>query len=248
MEDHFPYKQLISYGSELTWITRTGPFDRVINVHSEKILGASSLDRDQFLTESGANIGLPRIIQQPSLIQVKDWWFPTFSGWDSVLHKTMSAFNYALNHTNFDFIVRTAPSSFWNPRILRQKISELNIENCAYGTVRYHFNTPFIEGSNLILDRKTVETLVTNNHLLNYGIIDDVAIGRALGLLGVNMVDWPRPRIEFRKDFFDKRYGSFNQIYSFRCRRSKEYSVSVLVKELMAMRKLHRILLDYRDY
>ena len=242
----FPYLQLRRI-AESTWQSRLGEKDRIINLYSQRSLGRSELDRNAFLGKDGAFLTGNRRIEKPCLINEISWTFPTFDGWDSILHKTISAFEYALNNSNFDFIVRTAPSSFWNPTSLRSRLSSAQ-SDCAVGTIRDHNGIKYIEGSNLIMHREVIEKIVNRIDLLDFKLIDDVAIGDVLKKLSIKMIDWPRPRIERRWDFHDTRYGEFSEIYSFRCRQSKPYDWKVLQRELSNMVKIHNILIQTKKY
>ena len=244
--DEFPYIQLKQTGKN-TWQTRLSQFDNVIHLYSSCILGQSELNRDAFLHEEGVDILESRKIEDPIKTTTDDWTFPTFDGWDSILHKTVSAFDFALAKLDFDYVVRTAPSSFWNPSALRRLLSSEK-RAAAFGTVRKHYAIEYIEGSNLILSKDIVKKIVSNVNILDFGLIDDVALGKQMQELSIPMIDWPRPRIEFLSDFYDKRYGEFGEIYSFRCRVSKPYSKLILHRETRNLKKLHKILLSTKKY
>jgi hypothetical protein len=246
--EEFPYAQLREDGLKTTWLTRLSDEDRVIHLFSHKSLGKSEVNRGAFLAFDGTKVDGKRELQDIFYKDGDSWTFPTFSGWDSILHKTLSALNYALLECDFDFVVRTAPTSLWNPMELRRKLTLLGPSMGAFGTVREFSGKKYIEGSNLVISRDIVSKLVNNPHLFNFGIIDDVAIGRVLTQLNIPMIDWPRPRIERLWDFYDLRYGDFSRIYTFRCRSSSPYNEKVLNNEIRTLRKLHKILLKSSNY
>lgn len=246
--NEFPYQQLRENGLKNTWLTRLSNNDRVIHLFSKKILGPSDGNRDAFLSPCGAQVSTGRGIESILSQSQDSWTFPTFSGWDSLLHKTLSALNHALETTEFDFVVRTAPTSLWNSKALRNRLSLVNTRNSAFGTVRKFCGKDYIEGSNIIFSRDIALKLVKNVEMFNFGIIDDVSIGNVFSELNISKIDWPRPRIERLWDFHDLRYGEFSQIYTFRCRSSHPYNGKTLSKEIKNMQKLHRQLLHSSNY
>ena len=246
--EEFPYVQLREDGLKTTWLTRLSDDDRAIHLLSNKSLGHSENNRGAFLTFEGTKIDGKRELQDIFYEDEDSWTFPTFLGWDSILHKTLSALNHALLESDFDFVVRTAPTSLWNPMELRRKLSLFGQSMSAFGTVREFSGREYIEGSNIVISREIAVKLVNNLHLFNFGLIDDVAIGRVLTQLDIPLIDWPRPRIERLWDFYDLRYGDFSRIYTFRCRSSSPYNEKVLNNEIRILKKLHKKLLKSSNY
>jgi len=163
--NEYPYLQLKEQGLETTWLTRLSSEDKAVHLYSEKVLGSSENNRDAFLARNGANLEGERTLMGISDEKADSWTFPTFKGWDSLLHKTLSAFNHAILQSDFDFIVRTAPTSFWNPKELRKRLSRLGQGMEAVGTIRIFNDIQFIEGSNIILSRNIVKKLVSDLHV-----------------------------------------------------------------------------------
>ena len=246
--NEFPYFQLRENGIKTTWLTRISKDDRAIQLFSTPILGKSDTDRNNYLSEKGAKIHGNRKIESIYSQNGENWSFPTYSGWDSILHKTLSAMQYALNHYEFDFIVRTGPTNLWNPLALKQRLLSLKNSTGAYGTLRKHREISYIEGSNMIIDKKTTSILLNNVEQFNFGLVDDVAFGEVFTKLNIKMIDWPRPRIETRSDFHDLRYGDFSRVYTFRCRASIPYNQKILRKEIKILTKLHKLLLKSKNY
>lgn len=248
--NEFPYEQLREQGLKTTWLTRLSSNDIAVHLFSQKTLGPSESNREVFLSQKKGEVqgSMKRKIESILSQDEDSWTFPTFSGWDSLLHKTLSALNHAIETIEFDFVVRTAPTSLWNPKVLREKLSSVDSHNSAFGTVRKLGSKDYIEGSNIIFSREIAFRLVDNIDKLNFGIIDDVSIGEALSALKILKVDWPRPRLESIWDFHDSRYGDFSQIYTFRCRSSQPYNEKTLRKEVKNLQKLHKLLLHGGNY
>ena len=246
--DEFPYLDLRERGLKTTWLTRLSEDDKAIQLFSRKTLGKSHSIREDFLTKNGTKIYGKREIEEIHCKKGDNWTFRTYNGWDSILHKTLSAINYALNECKFDYLVRTSPTNLWNPKELRRKLLVSDIGVGTFGTKRKLWERDYIEGSNIVMDRDTASKLVNSIDLFNFGLIDDVAIGEVLTKLRIPMVDWPRPRVERVWDFHDLRYGDFSQVYTFRCRSSFPYNKKVLEREIKVLRKLHKLLLRTKNY
>jgi hypothetical protein len=102
----------------------------------------------------------------------------------AILQKTVAAFEYAVSHLSFDFILRTNLSSFY---ILPEfkKMADTLPRNRYYGGVIGHCNnTHYASGAGFVMSKDTVQTLIENKQRLPYHIIDDVAIGSLMTSLG----------------------------------------------------------------
>lgn len=95
--------------------------------------------------------------------------------------KVYSALVFCEN-AKYDFVIRTTSNSILNLNnlvtFLRSEFSERIVY--AGREVKSHNRPPFISGSFLILNRFAVENLLKLRKFHNYGVLDDVAIGRIL--------------------------------------------------------------------
>jgi hypothetical protein len=108
-----------------------------------------------------------------------------------ILEKTLIAFKYIDNNYDYDFIVRTNISTVINFNLLIAELERTPI--LYYGGIytsfllwtdipagivddRYKF-THYAVGTNIILSKNGCKLLITNTHLIDKTIIDDVAIG-----------------------------------------------------------------------
>jgi hypothetical protein len=114
--------------------------------------------------------------------------FLYFKGKESIIpgiiEKTKMAMKYVNEHYDYDFLIRTNLSSFWNLNNLLAIKKLLPLSNYAGGAIM--FNT-FISGTSIILSKdvciKLVNTISTNR---NY---DDVYISSTLRKLGYKLND-----------------------------------------------------------
>jgi hypothetical protein len=104
-----------------------------------------------------------------------------------ILDKTIKAFEYCLANYDFDYIVRTNNSSFWDINVLSNRGFET-----VSAIMGEYYGTYYPSGSGMILPRNNVIQLVSNKHLFNYNTHDDVAIGEVMNKLNISLVSAPR--------------------------------------------------------
>jgi len=242
-----PWNYVLTEGVQKTWATRLD-FDQIVNLYSDYSLGESNRARADYISLKSFKSNFQRDITTPSKIEGLDWTFPTFTGWDSLLHKTISAIDYALNNSDFDFIARTNVSSFWNPTATRKMLSRLDADFKIGGSLRSHGGFSYIEGDAIMMSREFAELLVQNSKRLNYAVIDDVSIGQLCANVGVKLTNLPRPRIERLWDFHDTRFGPFKDIYKFRCKSQRDYDWNKQPRDVVIMKKLHKLLVNSGNY
>jgi len=129
------------------------------------------------------------------------------------IHKTLRAFR-TINNYDYDFVLRTNLSSFWDiPRLLKN-LEELPTEKCYAGDGPLHHvspNTeyiacPYVSGTDTILSKDVVEKGINyldsneefNNKLLSYNgwtLPDD----KAMGMLFLNELHTPIVSLSHRK-------------------------------------------------
>lgn len=243
-----PWVNIAKYGIDITWKTRLNNCDKLYYLYSSYDLGSSNANRDDYLITN--QDFLSRKLYKPIEVNFESLTFPTFTGWDSLLHKTMSALQYFISNSNFDYLIRTNVSSFWNPTVTRNLINSKveELRTGIGGSLKTHQGIKYIEGDALIISREVAEKLAKYNNKLNYNIIDDVSIGDLCSKIGVNLINFPRPRIERLWDFHDTRFGPFEEIYKFRCKVADSYGDRDIPKDCEIMEKLHSMLLNSTNY
>jgi hypothetical protein len=98
-----------------------------------------------------------------------------------ILHKTMEAFAYCARHFEFDFVVRSNISTVIDfPRLPIHELTDPVVYASAYVWNKEDRANAFASGTNIILNRAAVEFLLAYRDRLDHGVIDDVAIYRAL--------------------------------------------------------------------
>ncbi len=96
-----------------------------------------------------------------------------------IFNKTIKAFKYCVENYDFDFIVRTNLSSFWNFKLLKRKCDSLSMTNTVCAIIGNTGKTCFPSGAGFILSKDIVEFCITNLNDFQYHneLNDDVCFG-----------------------------------------------------------------------
>ena len=132
-----------------------------------------------------------------------------------ILQKTIKSFEYCLQKFEFDYIYRTNLSSFID---LNKAYHFLENNKVDYGSccLDIHIDLHFASGCGFILSKKMVNILINNQNLINYKIIDDVAIGELLiDKLNYNIFNISRYDVQNINDII---FNNDTHIFHFRCK------------------------------
>lgn len=245
-----PWISIQRKGIDKTWRNRLLPGNRLFYLYGDYSLGESNSSREFYL-DLEKKSSIVRGIDSPIAVQDSELLFRTYTGWDSLLHKTINALSYLLEFSDAQYFSRSAVSTFWNPTATEQLLRHLRNrygERFIAGSKKNLLGHDYIEGSSLIISRIAAEEIVKSVEMLNFEVIDDVAIGMLANKLGIEMLDFPRPRIESTWDFFDTRFGKLEEIYSFRCKTQKKYDKGKMPNDARIMKKLHDKLSKTSNY
>ena len=245
-----PWISIQKKGIDQTWRQRLLSEDKLFYIYGDYSLGNSNMSRDFYL-DPDKESEIIREIRGPIAADGSDLLFNTYTGWDSLLHKTINSLSYLLEFTSAQYFLRSAVSTFWNPTAtekLLRRIEGNYGDRFIAGSKKNLLGHDYIEGSSLIISRVAAQEIVKNAEKLNFAVIDDVAIGMLAKNLSIQMLDFPRPRVESTWDFFDTRYGKLEEIYSFRCKTQKRYDIGKTPNDARIMRKLHNKLLRTKNY
>lgn len=119
-----------------------------------------------------------------------------------ILDKTIKAIKYINDILNleYDILIRANTSTVINYDKLNNIITSNNLNSYDYfsfnvhkiawvdisrGVMPYHAGTIYAQGTNIFINRNTVNLLLANIDKINFNIIDDVSIGLTLKLLGI---------------------------------------------------------------
>lgn len=122
--------------------------------------------------------------RQPPVIESRHL-FLNLQGFRSLIGlKTLLAFEYLVKHYEFDYIIRTNSSSYFDLSRLRRFIASAPRQNLYAGYPGQFYGEDFLSGAAFIMSRDVVTTVVENPDLWNLELPDDVAISRLVAESG----------------------------------------------------------------
>jgi hypothetical protein len=146
--------------------------------------------------------------------------FDSINGWDQILPNTIGALDSICKLDNYDYIIRTNLSSYWNLEATINLVNKLPREGVFAGPIQEVNGLQWVEGDAIIFSKDVIQKLLQNRGLIDSRIIDDVSIALTLKKLGVLPMDIPRPwvRIHFKRvalSFYQNNKTQFRQYVRF---------------------------------
>lgn len=216
-----PWRSLVGVQKN-TWVRSLPKNQKAFFLFGNGILGTGSAD---YLTLHDVNrpnhergVFLTPISNTPN---DSDLFFDSLDGWEQLLSNTLSGMSYLLDRYNFDYLIRTNNSTYFNPKKLEQRLSQLQDSGLYAGPQYSHQGINYVGGYSIILSKDLVQQLVNESSRIHTRIIDDVAIGMALNELGVGITALPEvPWVRLRElPAFSRRLRSMYQnTFAFRCK------------------------------
>lgn len=122
--------------------------------------------------------------------------------WPNITLKTLAAIRYVHTHHAYDFLIRANASCYVNLNALKNHLESLNGKFLYAGPKA--INKDFISGWGIVLNHKTVETLLNNEGAKFLELFDDEAIGRMLKVSGIDPMPIPHLEISTLKELNEK--------------------------------------------
>jgi len=244
--DQKPWAKLLRRGPGRTWFKDLPANTRVLSIYSDGSLGASNyLDHSKNKVESERQFTSSELseLKHPKLIEDQRLVFPGISGWAGILPTTLSALEYITSNFDYDFIVRTNVSSYWNVRKLVAVLNEMpktDLFMGLFGTAEIKdCQLNFVSGAGMIMGKDVVEKILLNRFNLDFSYIDDVAIGILARDLELKLT--PGIRQDFSKisTLLARRSDELSEHYHFRLRSEFYYHGIKIRKDTILMRILH---------
>ena len=142
--------------------------------------------------------------------------------------KTLETFELVLDKFDFDYIYRTNVSSYVDLKKLSEYISDQSKTSFYAGFMGRHSGIRFVSGSGYFLSRDLVMKILANRHKWDHGEVDDVALGKILNELGVQITEIGRTDILDPIDFDAALSRTPLESFHFRCK-TKEPSDSIQI-------------------
>ncbi len=129
-----------------------------------------------------------------------------------MITKTIRAMDYIDKNYDYDFLVRTNLSTFWDFERLLERLEKQPKENCITGTLRQckyegKMSSHYVAGINLVLSRDLVKELIENKEeVCSWNMPEDLALSHFFIIRGKN----PRASLPGAIHFMDK-FSSVNR-------------------------------------
>lgn len=105
-------------------------------------------------------------------------------------HKTLLAFEHALEHTDFDYIARVNSSCYVHKQNLIDHCQELPDKNLFKGLVGDSGHGKYMWGGGYyILSRDVIQKVVDNKHLWDHSKMEDFALSAVCQQLGIPLTE-----------------------------------------------------------
>jgi hypothetical protein len=109
-----------------------------------------------------------------------------------LIKKTIEAMKLIQSKVTYDFFIRTNLSTFWDFKKLHLHLNQLPSSNCYSGDgplPGYNSNGYYLSGTDTIVTPEMIQSIVTNEHLVDFRTVEDAAMGKYFnGVLGAPML------------------------------------------------------------
>jgi hypothetical protein len=137
-----------------------------------------------------------------------------------ILTKTLKAMQYIYNTFDFNFLIRTNLSSFWNFNLYK-KVFNKPTENTVKASIGLLYGIQFPEGAGMVLSKDIIYKMINNQNSFDYKENDDVAIGMFLHNFNISISDAQNDRFLFTRglplnELLSKIHSNIDKKYMFR--------------------------------
>jgi hypothetical protein len=97
------------------------------------------------------------------------------------IKKTVEAIKIIDSKITYDFFIRTNLTTFWDFKKLHVHLNELPTSNCYSGDgplPDYISRSFYLSGTDTIVTPEMIKSMIANEHLIDYKIVEDAAMGK----------------------------------------------------------------------
>ena len=120
-----------------------------------------------------------------------------------LIQKTIEAFKIIKTKIEFDFLIRTNLTTFWDFNKLHLHLHDLPTTNCYSGDgplPNYNAQGYYLSGTDTIVTPEMISSIILNEHKVDFQIVEDAAMGKYFhGVFGAPMLP---NRICFFEDIY----------------------------------------------
>jgi hypothetical protein len=126
---------------------------------------------------------------------------PVPESYENILKKTILGFNWILENIDFDLMIRTNVSTYYDTRRIKDVLLRMQLDRAEFGGFVEHSNferdensdgETFVTGTGIYLTKNSVIKLVSLNDSDFKGIPEDLSISRFLLNANAKMISFPR--------------------------------------------------------
>jgi hypothetical protein len=238
------YSRLRHLGQEKTWVKDIDKFPNI--EYRYLISNGNKLVKHKYREDLHTNNLKRSNFSSSELIFEKsdELIFDASLGWESILSNLIAGIDWALDCSqNFDFIIRTNVSSYWDLNSTIRLIEKLPMDGVYAGHVVKALDCEFVAGDGIILSRDVASSIAKNAQMLDASVIDDVAIGRLAQVILIPFTHIPRRWVRTRFDVNhpDLKLGN---THLFRCKFERVVFKKIFRRDITLMKLLHE---KFRD-
>lgn len=96
------------------------------------------------------------------------------------IHKSIKAFEILNLKYNYDYLIRTNLTTFWDLNKLEMNLENLPKEKCYYGDgplPTYDHRGYYVSGTDTIVSRDLINKILENKEKIDYTIVEDASMG-----------------------------------------------------------------------
>lgn len=191
-----------------TWASVKHPDIQVLYLHAQPNI-TSHIDNDELIVEGD-------------------------EGFTNIGYKTIKAFEYCLNHLEFDYVYRTNISSYVDQYGLYDYATTCSIDNIYSGIIGDHNGIPFASGCGYLISKNLMQYAVDNRHLWDHiSHYDDVSLAKVLQTIPISPTFTSRVDICTDDDLQSFDSNIIGKCFHFRCKNANDRSHDVRVMNML---------------
>lgn len=146
-----------------------------------------------------------------------------------IFNKTIKAFEKINLSYDYNYIFRTNLSSFIRIDLLLEKTKDIND---IYGFIGNYNGINFISGAGMLLTKKNIEYIQTNQNKINKNLPDDVALSSIFNIKNISVENNKILRYDFLNNDLNIDFKKLNKYYHFRIKNKNRDSDLIIFDKL----------------
>jgi len=235
-----PFQKIRVKGQESTWIRTIPNFPtvRYRYLTSTDTVKSTVTSREATHTQPDTPI-TPSKFNKLTNETDTELQFESSGGWESILSNSLSGMRWALSNYEFDFLIRTNVSSYWDIGFTLDLLSKLPKYKLYAGQRVFALGGELIEGSGIIFSRDVVEKICEGIGQIDAKTMDDVAFGRFLAQQEIPLAHIPRLWVRTLFDAYNPNLEIIRP-HTIRCKFERHLFGINIRRDVTLMKTLHQ--------